>query len=87
MSHTEAQRRGPANCLCQQEPHGHRDQVCQHREGTSSHCLCLPMVHHLSTGKELRSREQPQTTRDDCHEEPSECTTTSPEDAAGITEI
>ena len=38
------------------------DQVCQHREGTSSHRLCLPMFQHLSTGKELHSREQPQTT-------------------------
>ena len=27
MSHTEAQRRGPAHCLCQQEPHRCRDQV------------------------------------------------------------
>ena len=53
---------GPTNCLCQQEPHGCRDQVCQHREGTSSHRLCLPTFQHLSTGKELRSREQPQTT-------------------------
>ena len=25
--------------------------------GTSSHCLCLPMFQHPSTGKELRSRE------------------------------
>ena len=30
MSHSRTQRRGPANCLCQQEPHGHRDKVCQH---------------------------------------------------------
>ena len=57
MSHTEAQRRGPANCLCQQEPHGCGDQVHQHRERTSSHCLCLPMFQHLSTEKELHSRE------------------------------
>ena len=51
MSHTETQRRGPANCLCQQEPHGCRDQVCQHREGTSSHHLCLPTFQLLSIGK------------------------------------
>ena len=44
LSHTEAQRKGPADCLCQQEPHGHGDEVCQHRMGTSSHCLCLPKV-------------------------------------------
>ena len=62
MSHTEAQWRGPANCLCQQEPNGCRDQVRQHREGTSNHRLCLPTFQHLSTGKELRSRKQPQTT-------------------------
>ena len=31
-------------------------------EETSSHHLCLPMFQHLSTGKELHSREQPQTT-------------------------
>ena len=49
-------------------------------ERTSSHRLCLPTFQHLSTGKELRSRERPQTTGDDCHEEPSE-------DAAGVTEI
>ena len=55
MSHTEAQWRGPANCLCQQEPHGRGDQVHQHREGTSSHRLCLPMFQHLSTGKELHT--------------------------------
>ena len=61
-AHTEAQWRGPTNCLCQQEPHGSGDQVCQHREGTSSHHLCLPMFQHLSTGKELHSRERPQTT-------------------------
>ena len=47
----------PANCLCQQEPRRCRDQVHQHREGTSSHHLCLPMFQHLSTGKELHSRE------------------------------
>ena len=87
MSHTEAQWRGPANCLCQQEPHGHGDQVRQHREGTSSHRLCLPTFQHLSTGKELHSRERPQTIGDDCHEEPCECTTTSLEDAARVTEI
>ena len=57
LSHTEVQMRGPAHCLCQQEPHGCGDQVCQHREGTSSHHLCLPMFQHLSTGKELHSRE------------------------------
>ena len=44
LSHTEAQRKGPADRLCQQEPHGHGDEVCQHRTGTSSHCLCLPKV-------------------------------------------
>ena len=54
---------------------------------TSSHRLCLPTFQHLSTGKELCSRERPQTTGDDCHEEPSKCTTTSSEDAAGATEI
>ena len=87
MSHTEAQQRGPAYCLCQQEPHRCRDKVCQHRERTSSHRLCLPIFQHLSTGKELCSRERPQTTGDDCHEEPCECVTTSSEDAAGVTEI
>ena len=39
MSHTETQRKGPADRLCQQEPHGRGDEVCQHRAGTSSHCL------------------------------------------------
>ena len=87
VSHTATQRKGPANCLCQQEPHRCRDQVCQHREGTSSHRLCLPTFQPLSTGKELRSREWPQTTWDDCHEEPCEWATTSSENAAGITEI
>ena len=48
--------RGLGVCLIQ------KDQVHQHREGTSSHCLCLPTFQHLSTGKELRSRERPQTT-------------------------
>ena len=56
-------------------------------ERTSSHHLCLPMFQHLSTGKELHSREQLQTTGDDCHEEPCECATTSSEDAAGAREI
>ena len=87
MSHTEAQRKGPANRLCQQEPHGRGDEVCQHRTGTSSHCLCLPKVQHVSAWKELHSGERPQTIGDDCNEEPSECATTSSEDAAGITEI
>ena len=87
MSHTEAQQRGPAHCLCQQEPHRRGDQVRQHREGTSSHRLCLPMFQHLSTWKELHSRERPQTIGDDCHEEPCKCATTSSEDAAGVTEI
>ena len=62
VPHTEAQRTGPANCLCQQQPHGCGDQVCQHREGTSHHHLCLPTFQHLSTEKELRSTERPQTT-------------------------
>ena len=44
LSHTEAQRKGPTDRLCQQEPHGRGDEVCQHRMGTSSHCLCLPKV-------------------------------------------
>ena len=87
LPHTATQGKGPADRLCQQEPHERRDQVCQHREGTSSHRLCLPTFQHLSTRKELCSRERPQTTRDDCHEEPCECTTMSSEDAAGITEI
>ena len=59
---TATQRKGPADHLCQQEPHGRGDQVRQHREGTSSHRLCLPTFQHLSTGKELHSRERPQTT-------------------------
>ena len=87
MSHTEAQRKGPADRPCQQEPHRRGDEVCQHRTGTSSHCLCLPKVKHVSAWKELRSRERPQTTGDDCHEEPCECTTTSSENAAGVTEV
>ena len=55
--------------------------------GTSSHRLCLPTFQHLSTRKELRSRERPQTTWDDCHEEPCKCATTSSENAARVTEI
>ena len=51
------------------------------------HHLCLPTFQHLSTRKELCSREWPQTTWDDCHEEPCECATTSSENAAGVTEI
>ena len=62
LPHTATQGKGPADHLCQQEPHGCGDQVCQHREGTSSHCLCLPMFQHLSTWKELYSRERSQTT-------------------------
>ena len=44
LPHTETQGKGPADRLCQQEPHGPGDEVCQHRTGTSSHCLCLPKV-------------------------------------------
>ena len=44
LSHTETQGKGPTDRLCQQEPHGRGDKVCQHRTGTSSHCLCLPKV-------------------------------------------
>ena len=40
--HTATQRKGPADCLCQQESHGRGDKVHKHREGTSSHRLCLP---------------------------------------------
>ena len=96
----DASLRGLGACLIQQ--HKGKDQliafvsksltdtettVCQHWEGTSSHRLCLPTFQHLSTWKELRSRERPQTTWDDCHEEPCECATTSSENAAGVTEI
>ena len=45
---------------------------------------------HFSTyllGMKLCSRERPQTTGDDCHEEPCKCTTTSSENAAGVTEV
>ena len=87
LPHTATQGKGPADRLCQQEPHGCGDKVCLHRKGTSSHRLCLPTFQHLSTRKELRSRERPQTTWDDCHEEPCECATTSSENAARITEI
>ena len=39
----QAQRKGPAHCLCQQEPHGHAETRYANIEtGTSSHCLCLP---------------------------------------------
>ena len=62
LPHTATQGKGPANRLCQQESHGCGDKVCQHREGTSSHRLCLPTFQHLSTRKELHSRERPQTT-------------------------
>ena len=87
MSHTEAQQRGPTHSLCQQEPHGCGDKVCQYRERTLSHHLCLPVFQHLSAWKELCSREQPQAIGDDSHEEPCQCTTMSSEDAAGATEI
>ena len=30
LSHTEAQRKGPADRLCQQEPHRRGDEACQH---------------------------------------------------------
>ena len=59
LPHTATQGKGPADHLCQQEPHGCGDKVRQHREGTSSHRLCLPMFQHLTTRKELRSRERP----------------------------
>ena len=61
--------RGLGACLIQQhkgkdqpiafasKSHGHGDKVYQHREGTSSHRLCLPTFQHLSTRKELHSRE------------------------------
>ena len=44
LSHTEERRKGLADRLCQQESHERGDEVCQHRTGTSSHCLCLPKV-------------------------------------------
>ena len=44
LSHTETQRKGPTDRLCQQESHGRGDEICQHRTGTSSHRLCLPKV-------------------------------------------
>ena len=62
LPHTATQGKGPADRLCQQEPRGRGDKVRQHREGTSSHHLCLPTFQHLYTRKELRRREQPQTT-------------------------
>ena len=65
----DASLRGLGACLIQQHkgkdqpitfasksPHGCGDKVCQHRERTSSHRLCLPTFQHLSTGKELHSR-------------------------------
>ena len=87
MSHTATQQKGPAYCLCQQEPHGCGDKVCQHRERTSSNCLCLLALQHISTWKELHSREQPQAIRNDCHEESCQCTTPSSEDVVGITGV
>ena len=85
----DASLRGLGACLIQQHKgkdqpiafaskrsHGCGDKVRKHREGTSSHHLCLPTVQHVSVWKELHSRERPQTTGDDCHEEPCECATT-----------
>ena len=87
MSLTEAQWRGPADCLRQRKPHGCGDQVCQHQKETSSHRLCLPALQYVSTRKKLHRRERPQTVRDDSHEEPCECATPSPEDVVGTTAI
>ena len=88
LSHTEAQRKGPANRLCQQEPHGRGNEVCQHRTGKLLAIVfaCQRFSTYL-LGRSFIAGERPQTIGDDCHEEPSECATTSSENAAGITEI
>ena len=61
---------GWANCLCQQEPHRHWDQVCQHRKRAPSHCICLSAVQHVCPGKALHSGVRPQATGNDTPEEP-----------------
>ena len=57
MPHTGVQGRGPTDCLCQQEFDRCGDKICQHRDRTSRHCLCLPEVQHVSTQKKLHRRE------------------------------
>ena len=61
---------GKANCLCQQEPYRHRDQVCKHRKGTPCHCICLPEIQHVRAWEAVHSWEQPQATGNDTPEEP-----------------
>ena len=78
---------GRANCICQQEPHRHWDQVCQHRKRAPCHCICLSAVQHLCSGKALHSGVRPQATGNDTSEEPCKCPSQTPANAPSATAI
>ena len=77
----------PANCICQQEPHRHRDQVCKHRKRAPCHCIRLSTVQHLCTGKAIYSGVRSQATGNDTSEEPCECPSQTPANAPPATAI
>ena len=60
----------PANCIHQQEPHRHWDQVRKHRKRAPCHCIHLSTVQHLCTGKAIYSGVWSQATGNDTPEEP-----------------
>ena len=77
----------PANCIHQQEPHRHWDQVRKHRKRAPCHCIHLSMVQHLCTGKAIYSGIQSQATGNDTPEEPCQCPSQTAEDAPPVTAI
>ena len=77
----------PANCICQQEPHRHGDQVCKHRKRAPCHGIRLSMVQHPCTGKAIYSGVRSQATGNDTSEEPCKCPSQTAENAPPATAI
>ena len=73
--------------VCQQEPHGHWDQVCQHRMWTLGYCIFLPVLQYICIGKALHSGVRPQATWSDTSEESRKCPSQTAENASPATVI
>ena len=76
--------RWSSHSFCEQVSHRHRDTLCQHQQGTPSHCVQLWEVPHLPVSKNIYSWNRPQTAGDDKYEK-SHCSPSQATENASLT--